>query len=130
MSTNSPVARFLSLFPGTFLIVSGALLLFAHEAADVVFGMQGENALQNSPLVSAMGIRQLAIGCMIVLLALSRQSKALGLVMLVGAIVPLADFVMFAPTIGWVSSLRHAAPVPVILGLGIYLLSAQTAYAS
>ena len=127
MSTNARVGCFLSLFPGVFLVVSGALLLFAHAAADVVFGLQGENALQNSPLVAAMGIRQLAIGCMIVLLALLRQSKALGLVMLVGAIVPLTDFVVFAPMIGWVSSLRHAAPVPVILGLGIYLLSAQPA---
>jgi hypothetical protein len=126
MSIHAPFARFLCVLAGTFLIVSGALLLFAHGAADVVFGMQGENAFQNSPLMSAMGIRQFAIGLMIVVLAALREWKPLGLAMVVGAIVPLVDFVIFAPVIGWASSLRHAAPVPVILRLGIYLLSART----
>jgi hypothetical protein len=70
----------------------------------------------------AMGIRQFSIGLMIAVLVLSNQLKALGLIILIGAIVPLTDFFVFSSSIVWVSSLRHAAPVPLIFGLGLYLI--------
>ncbi|WP_018343193.1 DUF4267 domain-containing protein [Cytophaga aurantiaca] len=111
-------AQYLCLFPGIFLIVSGSMLLLTAEAAQVIFDLQD----LDSTLALAMGIRQLAMGVIIVMLALTRQLKALGLVMIIGAIVPITDFFIFSPIIGWVSALRHALAVPVILGLGFYLL--------
>lgn len=112
------VAQYLCLFPGIFLVVSGSMLLLTAEAAKVIFDLED----LDSTLALAMGIRQLAMGTIIVMLALTRQVKALGLVMVIGAIVPMSDFFIFSPVIGWESALRHAAAVPIILGLGFYLL--------
>jgi len=112
------VAQNLCLLPGAFLVVSGAMLLLTLQTAQVVFDLKD----LDNPLALGLGIRQLAIGAIIVMLALSRQVKSLGLVMVIGAIIPMSDFFIFSPVIGWVSALRHLAPVPLILGLGFYLL--------
>lgn len=114
-------AQIICLFPGLFLIVSGLLILFSPNTAGVIFDLKEIDQFKE-PLALAMGIRQLAIGLMITFLALSSQARALGLVMLIGALVPLTDFLVFYPVIGWVSALRHAIPVLLIAGLGIYLL--------
>lgn len=116
------IALLICLLPGMFLIFSGVLLMFVHSAANALFDMHGQNALENNPLATAIGIRQCAIGLMIVTLASYRQVRALGFVMAIGAVVPLVDFYAFISTTGLISSMRHAAPVPVILGLGLYLL--------
>ncbi len=115
------IAKYLCLFPGVFLVVSGLLILLLPNSAGVLFDIKDIDTLKE-PMALAMGIRQLAIGSMITLLALSNQLKALGLIMLIGALVPLTDFIVFSASIGWVSSLRHAAPVPLIFGLGFYLM--------
>lgn len=70
-----------------------------------------------------MGTRPLAIGVMIVTLSLSNQTKALGYIMLIGGIVPLTCFLVFSQSIGVVSAMCHAAPVPFIFGLDFCLLS-------
>ena len=115
------VAQYLCLFPGLFLIVSGLILLFLPVAASKLFDLHDIQILKE-PMALAMGIRQLAIGLMITTLVFSNQVKALSYIMLIGAIVPLTDFLVFSPSIGIVSALRHAAPVPMIFGLGFYLL--------
>ena len=115
------IAQYLCLMPGVFLIVSGLMLLFLPAAASKLFDLQNVETLKE-PMALAMEIRQLAIGLMISALALSNQTKALAYIMLIGAIVPLTDFLVFSPSIGMVSALRHAAPVPLIFGLGAYLL--------
>ncbi len=114
------IAQYLCLFPGIFLIVSGVMILIFPNAASVLFDIKNIDTLKE-PMALSMGIRQLSIGVIITILVLSNQFKALGLVMLIGAIVPFTDFFVFSPLIGWVSALRHAAPVPLILGLGLYL---------
>ena len=114
------IAQYLCLIPGIFLIVSGLMILIFPNSASQLFNIKNIDTLIE-PMALAMGIRQLSIGLMITLLVLSNQLKALGLIMLIGAIVPLTDFFIFSPLIGWISALRHAAPVPLIFGLGIYI---------
>ncbi len=97
------------------------MILGFPNAAATLFDIT-EIDLLKEPMALAMGIRQLSIGLMITMLAISNQIRALGIVMLIGSIVPLTDFIVFSSSIGWISSLRHAAPVPLIFGLGIYLL--------
>lgn len=118
MNKGVNIARHLCLLPGIFLIVSGIMLLFLPIPASVLF----DSKIQGDPATLSWGIRQLAIGLMITALSLSNQTKALAYVMLIGSIVPLTDFIVFANTIGIVSALRHFGPVPLILGLGIYIL--------
>ena len=112
----------LCIIVGLFLFASGIFALFIQSAADVVFDLHGDNSISGNTLAGAFGIRQLAIGSMIIVFALLRQFKGLGIVMLVGAIVPLADFLLFSAQIGVVSALRHGMMVPAILGIGVYLL--------
>ena len=107
---------------GVVLFVSGMLALFIPWAADVLFDLPAGHSISGNPLAGAFGIRQLGIGTMIIVLALLRELRGLGIVMVVGAIVPLADFFIFSTQIGVVSSLRHGATVPVVAGLGVYLL--------
>ncbi len=117
------IAKYLCLLPGLFLVISGMLLLFAPSVAANLYGIIDAATLHDNEWALSMGIRQFAIGLMIVALALANEVKALGIIMVIGAIVPFADFLIFKSSIGWVSALRHAAPVPFILGLGIYLLA-------
>ena len=112
--------KYLCLVPGIFLIVSGLMILFFPNSASLLFDIKNIDTLKE-PLALAMGIRQFSIGLMITVLVISKQLKALALIMLIGSIVPLTDFFIFRSSIGWVSSLRHAAPVPLIFGLGLYL---------
>lgn len=85
------VAQYLCLLPGIFLIVSGSMLLLTIKTAEVLFDLQN----LEDPLALGMGIRQLALGTIIVMLTLTRQLKALGLVMIIGAIIPMSDFFYF-----------------------------------
>jgi hypothetical protein len=112
------VAQNLCLLPGVFLVASGAMLLLTSKAAEPLYDLQD----LDTPLALGMGIRQLVLGVIIIMLTLTRQLKALGLVMVIGAIVPMTDFFIFAPVIGWTSALRHIVSVPFVLGLGFYLL--------
>ena len=114
------IAQYLCLFPGIFLIVSGLMVLILPNSASPLYDIKNIDTLKQ-PMALAMGIRQFSIGLMITLLVVSNQLKALGLIMLIMAIVPLTDFFLFSPLIGWVSSLRHAVPVPLFFGLGLYL---------
>ncbi|KIA88039.1 DUF4267 domain-containing protein [Kaistella jeonii] len=114
------IAQYLCLLPGIFLIVSGVMILIFPNAASVLFDIKNIDTLKE-PMALSIGIRQLSIGLMITILVLSNQLKALGLIMLIGAMVPLTDFFVFSPLIGWISALRHAAPVPLIFGLGLFL---------
>jgi hypothetical protein len=114
------IAQYLCFFPGLFLIVSGLMILILPNSASLIFDIKNINTLKE-PMALAMGIRQFSIGLMITLLVFSNQVKALGFIMLIGALVPLTDFFIFSPLIGWISALRHPAPVPLIFGLGLYL---------
>ncbi|MDF1613243.1 DUF4267 domain-containing protein [Stygiobacter electus] len=109
------------LLPGIFLIVSGILLLFFPVPAQSLFDLPSVDFLQK-PIALAMGVRQFSIGLTITVLSLKKQAKALAYVMLIGAIVPLSDFIIFTPIIGILSALRHFATVPFIFGIGLYLL--------
>lgn len=120
MAKKTNTVRLICLFPGLFLIISGALLLFFPEAAKTLYGMPDAQVFRQ-PVAHAMGIRQLALGLIICALALAKETRALGIVMMLGALVPLADFQIFRPVIGNFSALRHLATVPLIFGLGFYL---------
>ncbi len=118
---NISIVRILCLLPGIFLIVSGIFLLFLPNLAQSLFDLPNINVLKE-PISLSMGVRQFSIGLTITILALAKQTKALAYVMLIGSIVPIADFIIFTPTIGMISSLRHFAPAPFIFGMGLYLL--------
>ena len=118
---NIKLAALLCLLPAIFLIVSGILLLFMPVQAKALFDLPTIDVLKG-PIALSLGIRQLVIGLLITIFSLTNQVKALAYVLVIGALVPLIDFIVFIPTIGVVSALRHLGSVPFILGLGFYLV--------
>ena len=115
-------AYVISLLVGVFLVVSGVLLLFFRPIADALFDLHGDHSLTANSLATEVGVRQLVIGLIIAVLSMLKERKALGMVMVIGWLVPLADFIDYAPVIGVVSALRHGATVPVVLIAGVILL--------
>jgi len=115
-----------SVLIGLFLIVSGGLLIWGQQAPAILFDMRGGATFESDPLTTAMGIRQFCIGLMIVSLASLRQTKALGVIMIIGALVPLADFISFIPRIGVLSAMRHGGIVPVVLAVGLFFLTRKS----
>lgn len=116
------IANYLCLIPGIFLVVSGGLILLAPNAANALFDLDAQNGFVENSLADTVGIRQLSIGLIICLLSLFRQTKALGIVMVAGSIIPLTDFLDFLPSLGILSAMRHGATVPVLWALGLVLL--------
>jgi hypothetical protein len=114
-------AKYICLLLAAFLLFSGFLLMFSPTLAGLLYGIDDVELLQESTTLG-MGIRQIVLGMMITVLTFKSQLKVLSYVMLISALVPLADFFIFSASIGWVSSMRHAASVPFIVGLGSYLL--------
>ena len=97
------------------------MVFFFPIPTKTLFDLPDINILKE-PIALSFGVRQLSIGLMITILAISDQTKALSYIMLIGSIVPFVDFIVFIPSIGFASALRHFGPISLILGLGIYLL--------
>ena len=72
----------------------------------------------------ATSIRQAYIGALIILLALVREQRALGALLVTASVVPAADFLLAlkAPDGGFGKALRHAPSVPLVVALGLHFL--------
>lgn len=114
-------AKYACVLLSVFLLISGILLLFFPTASSLLYGINDLELLGESTTM-AMGVRQFVLGLMIAVLVFTNQIKALGMLMIVSALVPFADFFVFAPAVGWASSLRHLTSVPFILGVGMYIM--------
>lgn len=100
--------------------MSGILFIVAPEIGGRVFGINGLGEIADASLVWTTGIRQFALGLIIILLTWLRQLKALAVTLLVGFLVPLMDTIIVAKSVGLVDSLRHAVTVPVLIAFGEY----------
>jgi hypothetical protein len=117
---SSSVTRYVlvaSGFLGGFLAVSGSLFLVAPRTGLALFGLTAGD----EELLPAVGVRQLAFGLVILLLALLREVRALSVVLLVGAAVPAVDGLVVWRAVGSGASMRHLAAVPVCAALGVAL---------
>jgi hypothetical protein len=117
---SSSVTRYVlvaSGFLGGFLAVSGSLFLIAPRTGLALFGLTAGD----EELLPAVGVRQLAFGLVILLLALLREVRALSVVLLVGAAVPSVDGLVVWRAVGSGASMRHLAAVPVCAALGLAL---------
>lgn len=118
-----PMPFVLSLGVGASLVAIGLLLLFDPRAGKRAFGKDpGEE--DDHTFHRATGIRQAYIGALIILLALVRERRALGALLVTASVVPAADFLLAlkAPDGGLGKALRHAPSVPLIVALGLHFL--------
>jgi hypothetical protein len=73
-------------------------------------------------LAPGLGVRELAIGLIMVALAFARQARALGTVLLIGSIIPVGDFAIAGKAFGYAAAIRHLITLPFSLILGLVLV--------
>lgn len=115
------IAKRFAFLAGLFLIFSGLIILLLPDLTVLLYDLPSRTFAE-SPMTFGMGIRQFAFGLIVLGLLRRNQLHALGLVLVILAIIPFTDFFIFESISGWFSALRHLISVPVLLVLGIYLL--------
>ncbi len=107
-----------------FLSAMGAWMITSPFIAVQTFGVDPSH-MADIGLAPAIGARQLALGLIVVLLALRRKAGALGTVLLVGSIVPVADFLIAAKALSYGGAIRHLITLPFYAVLGVALVRKQ-----
>lgn len=123
MQRFSNTAFFLSLFTGLCLLFIGSRFLLHPLAGETGFGIHvpvnGQYAFHY-----IKGIRDLFTGLAITVLLLLKEHRALGWVLLLGSIVPLADFlvVLSQPVYNTTRLYPHLTALVLALVLGSYYI--------
>jgi hypothetical protein len=106
---------------GAFVSLVGVALIVSPFNAVQAFGIDPSH-MADLALAPGLGTRQLAIGLIIMALALSRKAPALGTVLLIGSIVPIGDFAIAGKAFGYAAAIRHLITLPFSLILGLVLV--------
>ncbi len=106
---------------GLFISLVGAALIASPFNSVQAFGIDPSH-MADLELAPGMGVRELAIGLTIVALALMREAKALGALLLIGSIIPVSDFAIAGKALGYAPAVRHLVTLPFSLILGLVLV--------
>ncbi len=106
---------------GLFLTAMGSVFILSPQVAVSAFGIDPSH-MADLGLASAVGIRQIVYGLTLAALALTRKSVALGIVLLLGALVPIGDYLVAGQTLGYTAAIRQLVTLPVFLILGVVLV--------
>jgi Domain of unknown function (DUF4267) len=112
---------------GLGLIFLGARFLISPETAEAGYGIhfneQGDYSFHY-----IKGIRDLFAGLVFCILVLGKQTKALGITLLVGAIIPTVDMliVLSKPYNGIAPAISHILAIIICLVFGLILLISKT----
>jgi hypothetical protein len=102
---------------GFLLCLVGAALIWAPVNAVQAFGIDPSH-LADIALAPGLGVRDVALGLLILGFAAARYSAAAGAALLVTAIVPIGDFMIAGKAVGYAAAVRHLIAVPFLLVLG------------
>ena len=108
---------------GLGLIFLGSRFLIAPETAEAGYGIHF-NEQSDYSFHYIKGIRDLFTGLIICILVLTKQTKALGITLFVGTIIPIVDMliVLGKPYNGITQAIPHIAAIIVCFLFGIILL--------
>ncbi len=123
------MALILSALYGLFLSAVGAAFILSPRSAVQIFGIDPTH-LADIALSPIAGARELALGLVIVVLAIAREQRAAGLALVVSMVVPVMDFVLASRLIGPEVAWRHLVVAAVALMLGLLVLRQAPARAS
>jgi hypothetical protein len=108
------------LLGGVVSLVGLSLIVSPFNAVQA-FGIDPSH-MADLALAPGVGTRQLAIGLIIIVSALRRQAAALGMVLLIGSIVPVGDFAIAGKAFGYAAAIKHLITLPFSLILGLVLV--------
>jgi hypothetical protein len=115
------MALVLAALLGAFLSVVGVALIASPFSAVQAFGIDPSH-MADIALAPGMGVRELAIGLTIMVLAAMRNARVLGAVLLIASIVPVGDFAIAGKALGYAGAMRHLMTLPFSLVLGLVLV--------
>jgi hypothetical protein len=112
---------------GLGMIFIGARFLLAPEIAEAGYGIHF-NALGDYSFHYIKGIRDVFTGLLICILILTRQTKALGITLAVGTIIPAVDMliVLSKEYTGIVQAIPHISAIIICAVIGAILLLTKT----
>ncbi|HEY0299615.1 MAG TPA: DUF4267 domain-containing protein [Arachidicoccus sp.] len=121
MTKNIAIA--IAFLTGLGMIFIGTRFLIAPETAEAGYGIHF-NEQSDYSFHYIKGIRDLFTGLLICILILSRQIKALGITLLTGTIIPIADMliVLSKPYNGITQAIPHISAIIVCFFCGLFLL--------
>jgi hypothetical protein len=106
---------------GLFLAAMGSVFLLSPQVAVSAFGIDPSH-MADLGLAPALGVRQIVYGLTLAALAAGRKASALGIVLLLGALVPIGDYLVASQALGHTAAIRQLLTLPVFLVLGLVLV--------
>ena len=106
---------------GLFITAAGGWFISSPYVAVQTFGIDPTH-LADIALAPGLGVRDVALGLIIVGLALARKPGATGTALLLTSIVPLGDFAIAGKAVGYAAAVKHLITLPFLLILGLILV--------
>ncbi len=106
---------------GAFIGLAGVWFITSPFNAVQAFGIDPSH-LADIALAPALGVRNLALGLIIVVFALARKPGATGAALLIASLVPIGDYAVAAKPFGYAAAGRHLIALPFLLILGLILV--------
>ena len=86
-------------------------------------GVRGRPShLADIALAPGIGVRDLALGLIIIGFALARKPGAAGTALLITSVVPIGDYAVAAKAFGYAAAVRHLITLPFLVILGLVLV--------
>ena len=115
------MALILAVLLGAFLCLVGVWFITSPFSAVQAFGVDPSH-LADIALAPGLGLRDLALGLIIVAFGLARKPGATGTALLITSIVPIGDYVIAGKAVGYAAAVRHLIALPFLLILGLVLV--------
>ena len=115
------MALILAVLLGAFLCLVGAALIWSPFNAVQAFGIDPSH-MADIALAPGLGVRDIALGLIIIAFALARKPAAAGTALLLTSIVPIGDYAIAGKALGYAPAIRHLITLPFLLILGLILV--------
>ena len=106
---------------GVFISLAGAWFITSPFNAVQAFGVDPSH-LADIGLAPGLGIRDVALGLIIIGFALARKPAATGAALLITSIVPIGDYAIAGKAFGYAAAVRHLITLPFLIVLGLILV--------
>ena len=106
---------------GAFIGLVGVWYITSPFNAVQTFGVDPSH-LADIALAPGLGVRDLALGLIIIGFALARKPGATGVALLISSIVPIGDYAIAAKAFGYAAAVRHLITLPFLFILGLILV--------
>jgi Domain of unknown function (DUF4267) len=115
------MALILAALLGVFISLVGLWFITSPFNAVQAFGIDPSH-MADIALAPGFGVRDVALGLIIIGFALARKPGAAGTALLVTSMVPIGDFVIAGKAFGYAAAVRHLITLPFLLILGLILV--------